>query len=83
MVDSAPSPHRFNDEEDYKPPTAIRGIIRVKGNSNFKEACEALAWDKTGDRLRITGALEGASIGPVKCTSPADECPSSIGMLQS
>ncbi len=35
------------------------------------------------DRLRITGALEGASISRVKCTSPANECPSSIGTRQS
>jgi hypothetical protein len=42
---SAPSPHRYDDEEDYRPPTAMWGVIRVKGNGNMKEACDALAWD--------------------------------------
>jgi hypothetical protein len=41
---SAPSPHRYNDEEDYRPPTAMWGVIRVKGNGNMKEVCDALAW---------------------------------------
>jgi hypothetical protein len=42
---SAPSPHRYNDEENYKPSIAMWGVIWVKGNSNMKEACDALAWD--------------------------------------
>jgi hypothetical protein len=40
---SAPSPHRYNDEEDYKPPTSLWRVIWVKGNGNIKEACNALA----------------------------------------
>ncbi len=40
---SAPSPHRYNNGEDYRPPTAMWGVIRVMGNSNRKEACNALA----------------------------------------
>ncbi len=47
------SPHQFNDEEEYKPPTAMWGVIRVKGNGNIKEACEALAWDMTGLGLQV------------------------------
>ncbi len=42
---SAPSPHRYHNKEDYRPPTAIWGVIWVKGNSNMKEACNMLAWD--------------------------------------
>jgi hypothetical protein len=41
------SPHRFNDEEDYKPPTAMWGVIQVKGDRNIKEACKALTWNMT------------------------------------
>jgi hypothetical protein len=50
---SAPSPYRYNDEEDYKPPTPMWGVIRVKGNSNIKEACDALAWDKVDSGLTV------------------------------
>jgi hypothetical protein len=53
VVVSTPSPHRFNNEEDYKPPTAMWGIIRVKGNGNIKEACEVLAWDMTCSGLQV------------------------------
>jgi hypothetical protein len=42
---SLPSLHRYNNMEDYRPPTAIWGVIWVKGNSNMKEACDAVAWD--------------------------------------
>jgi hypothetical protein len=42
---SQPSLHRHNDEEEYRPPTALWGVIRVTGNRKGKEACEALAWD--------------------------------------
>jgi hypothetical protein len=40
-----PSPFRHNNEEDYKQPTVMWGVIRVTGNGNIKEACESLAWD--------------------------------------
>jgi hypothetical protein len=50
---SVPSPHRFNDEKDFKAPTAMWGVIRVKGNANIKEACKALAWDMTGLGLQV------------------------------
>ncbi len=50
---SAPSPHRYNDEEDYKPPTSMWGVIRGKGNSNIKEACDALAWDMVDSGLTV------------------------------
>ena len=43
---SSPSPpylHRHNDEDEYRPPTALWGVIWVTGNVNIKEACEALA----------------------------------------
>jgi hypothetical protein len=29
VAPSAPSPHRYNNEEDYKPPTAMQGVICV------------------------------------------------------
>jgi hypothetical protein len=35
---SAPSPHRYNDEEDYKPSTSMWGAIQVNGNGYIKEA---------------------------------------------
>ena len=47
------SSHRFNDEEDYKPPTAMWGVIRVRANGNIKEACDALAWDMVDSGLTI------------------------------
>ena len=48
---SQPTLYRHNDEEEYKPPSALWGVIRVTGNGNIKEACEALAWDM--DDLQI------------------------------
>ena len=48
-----PSPHRFNDEEEYKAPKQMWGVIRVSGNGNIKEACDALAWDIGGSGLQI------------------------------
>jgi hypothetical protein len=53
VVASVPSPHRFNNKEDYMPLTAMWGVIKVKGNSNIKEACEALALDMTGSGLQV------------------------------
>jgi hypothetical protein len=50
---SKPSPHRFNDEEDFKPPTSLWGVIRVSGNGNIKEACESLAWDMVNTGLQV------------------------------
>jgi len=49
----APSPFRFNDEEDYRAPKQMWGVIRVSGNGNIKEACEALSWDMNGSGLQI------------------------------
>jgi hypothetical protein len=40
-----PSPYWHNGKEDYKQPTALWSIIHGTGNSNIKEASEALAWD--------------------------------------
>ncbi len=48
-----PSPQRFNGEEDYKAPKQMWGVIRVSGNGNIKEACDALAWDIGGSGLQI------------------------------
>ena len=52
-VISTPSPHRFNDEEEYKAPKQMWGVIRVSGNGNIKESCEALAWDIGGSGLQV------------------------------
>jgi hypothetical protein len=48
-----PFPHRYNDEEEYRPPTAMWGVIRVTGNGNLKEACKALAWDMIDSGLQV------------------------------
>jgi hypothetical protein len=53
MPQSAPSPYRYNDEEDYKPPTAMWPLIWVKANGNIKEACKALAWDMVDTGLTV------------------------------
>ncbi len=50
---SAPSPYRYNNEEDYKPPTPMWGVIWVKGNGTMKEACNALAWDMIDLELTV------------------------------
>ncbi len=42
---SAPSPHRYDNGEEYRPPTAMWRVFWVMGNGNMKEACNALAWD--------------------------------------
>ncbi len=47
------SPHSFNNEEDYKPLTAMWRVIQVKGNGNIKEACKALAWNMMGSGLQV------------------------------
>ncbi len=48
-----PSPHRFNDKEDFKPPTSLWGVLRVLGNGNIKETCESLAWDMANTGLQV------------------------------
>ncbi len=48
-----PSPHMFNDKENFKPPTSLWGVIRVSGNGNIKEACESLAWDMVNTGLHV------------------------------
>jgi hypothetical protein len=53
VTTAAPSPHRFDDEEDYRAPTAMWGVIRVQGKSNVKEACDALTWDLSGSGLQV------------------------------
>ena len=42
-----PSPHRhrYNNEEDYRAPTALWGVIKCTCNGNIKEGVEGLAWD--------------------------------------
>ncbi len=50
---SQPSLHRHNDEEEYRPPTALWGVIWVTGDRNVKEACEALAWDMVDSGLHL------------------------------
>jgi hypothetical protein len=50
---SQPSPYRHNNEEYYKQPTALWGIICITGNGNVKEACEALAWDMVDIGLQV------------------------------
>jgi hypothetical protein len=50
---STPSPHCYNDKEDYRAPMAMWGVIWVKGDGNIKDACEAFAWDMTGSDLQV------------------------------
>jgi hypothetical protein len=50
---SQPSLHRHNDEEEYRPPAALWGVIRVTGDGNVKEAYEALAWDMVDLGLQV------------------------------
>jgi hypothetical protein len=50
---SQPSLHRHNDEEEYRPPTALWVVIWVTGDGNVKEACEALAWDMVNLGLQV------------------------------
>ncbi len=42
-----PSPHRhrYNDEEEYRAPTTLWGVIKCTCNGNIKEGVEGLAWD--------------------------------------
>ena len=50
-----PSPHRhrYNDEEEYKAPTALWGVIKCTCNGNIKEGVEGLAWDIGNTRITI------------------------------
>jgi hypothetical protein len=50
---SQPSLHRHNDEEEYRPPTALWEVIWVTGDDNVKEACEALTWDMVDSSLQV------------------------------
>jgi hypothetical protein len=50
---SQPSLHRYNNEEEYRPPTSLWGVIWVTGDGNVKEACEALAWDMVNLGLQV------------------------------
>ncbi len=50
-----PSPprHRYNDEEEYKTPTALWGVITCTCKRNTKEGVEGLAWDIGNTRITI------------------------------
>ncbi len=47
------SPARHNDDEEFKPPTMLWGVVRVRGNKNVKEAIDAVAWDMNDTGLSI------------------------------
>jgi hypothetical protein len=47
------SPHKHNNEDVFKPPTSLWGVIHVTGKGNVKEACEALAWDMEDTCLQV------------------------------
>jgi hypothetical protein len=63
---SKPSPYWHNNEEDYRQPPSLWGAIRITGNGNVKEACEALVWLIRGFRFvgRITSQQ---SLVPKSC----------------
>jgi hypothetical protein len=46
-----PSPHRhhYNNEEEYRAPTSLWGVIKCTCNGNIKEGVEGLAWDIVGN----------------------------------
>jgi hypothetical protein len=50
-----PSPHRhrYNNEEEYKAPTALWGVIKCTCNGNIKEGVEGLAWDISNTGITI------------------------------
>jgi hypothetical protein len=50
---SQPLPHRFDNEEDFRPSMQMYRVIRVTGNGNIKEACDALVWDMVDSGLTI------------------------------
>ncbi len=41
----APSPHRFNNKEDFKPSPYLWAVICVRRNNNIKDLCEEIGWD--------------------------------------
>jgi hypothetical protein len=47
------SPARHNDDEEFRPPTMLWGVVRVRGNENVKEAIDAVAWDMNDTGLSI------------------------------
>ncbi len=75
---SMPSPHRFNDEEDFKVPMAMWGVIQVKDNGNTKEgkqgSCLGYDW------VRPAGAMERAPVSCVECAGTSNECSLSLRM---
>jgi hypothetical protein len=50
----SPHQHRYNNEEEYRAPTALWGVIKCTCNGNIKEGVEGLAWDigNTGITIR-------------------------------
>jgi hypothetical protein len=48
-----PSPHRQNNEDVFKLPMSLWGMIHMTGNGNVKEACKALAWDMDDTGLQV------------------------------
>jgi hypothetical protein len=40
----APSPHWFNNEEEFKPSPYLWAVIRIQ-NDNIKDSCEEIGWD--------------------------------------
>ena len=49
----AVSPHQYNDEEEYRPPTGVWGNLRIKAGENIKEMCESIAWDMNGTGITV------------------------------
>ncbi len=49
----AVSPHQYNNEEEYRPPTGVWGNLRVKAGENIKEMCESIAWDMNGTGITV------------------------------
>ncbi len=48
-----PQNMRHNDEEEFKPPTMLWGVVWVRGNENVKEAIDSMAWDINDTGLSI------------------------------
>ncbi len=53
LAPSQPSPHHHNDKEEFKPSPYLWGIIRVRGNYNIKDACNAISWDIQESGIQI------------------------------
>jgi hypothetical protein len=49
----APSPYRYNNDNNFSPPSMLYAVIRIHSKDNIKVACKEISWDISETGLQI------------------------------